>query len=54
VLFRSTKQKGNGLGLAAAYSIIRKHNGCITVESEPGKGSVFRVGLPLHPEERGR
>ena len=42
----TTKQKGNGLGLAAAYSILRKHNGCITVESEPGKGSVFHVYLP--------
>jgi two-component system, cell cycle sensor histidine kinase and response regulator CckA len=44
--FFSTKQKGHGLGLATAYSIMRKHNGCIDVESEPGKGSIFHVYLP--------
>jgi signal transduction histidine kinase len=37
----TTKQKGSGLGLAAAYSIIKKHNGYITVESEFGKGLYF-------------
>ncbi len=44
--FFTTKQKGHGLGLATAYSIIRKHDGCIDVESEPGKGSVFHIYLP--------
>jgi len=43
----TTKQKGSGLGLATSYSIARKHNGLITVESEPGKGAVFRVFLPV-------
>jgi signal transduction histidine kinase/CheY-like chemotaxis protein len=37
---------GTGLGLALCYAIIRSLDGQITVESEPGKGSVFRVVLP--------
>jgi len=44
--FFTTKQKGSGLGLAASYSIIRKHEGLITVESEPGRGTTFHVYLP--------
>ncbi|MBI5048422.1 MAG: PAS domain S-box protein [Deltaproteobacteria bacterium] len=47
----TTKQKGSGLGLAAAYSIIKKHNGYITVESEFGKGAVFYVYLPVSDKE---
>jgi PAS domain S-box-containing protein len=42
----TTKEKGSGLGLAISYSIIRAHNGGITVESEPGVGSRFTVYLP--------
>ena len=42
----TTKQLGNGLGLATCYSIIKKHGGNITVESTPGKGSTFHVCLP--------
>ncbi len=44
--FFSTKQKGSGLGLATSYSIVKKHDGCIEVESKPGKGSTFHVYLP--------
>ncbi len=44
--FFTTKAGGHGLGLATSYSIIQKHDGLITVESTPGKGSVFRVYLP--------
>jgi two-component system, cell cycle sensor histidine kinase and response regulator CckA len=44
--FYTTKTKGHGLGLATCYSIINRHRGCITVESEPGKGSIFHVFLP--------
>lgn len=47
----TTKQKGSGLGLAATYSIIRKHDGHITVESELGKGTVFHVYLPASEGE---
>ncbi len=42
----TTKEKGNGLGLAITYSIIRKHDGYITVESEPGIGTTFHIYLP--------
>ncbi len=42
----TTKEKGNGLGLAITYSIIRKHDGYITVESEPGTGTTFHIYLP--------
>jgi two-component system, cell cycle sensor histidine kinase and response regulator CckA len=42
----STKQKGSGLGLATTYSIIEKHNGYITVESELGMGTTFYIYLP--------
>lgn len=41
--------KGTGLGLSLAYSIIQRHHGSITVDSEPGKGSCFRIVLPIHP-----
>jgi PAS domain S-box-containing protein len=42
----TTRQKGSGLGLATSYSIIKKHGGHITVESELGVGSTFSVYLP--------
>jgi len=42
----STKTKGSGLGLTSAYSIIRNHNGLITVESELGIGTTFYIYLP--------
>jgi PAS domain S-box-containing protein len=42
----TTKPKGSGLGLATAYSIIKNHQGYITVESTPGKGSAFFIYLP--------
>ncbi len=42
----TTKKKGSGLGLASTYSIIKKHGGYITVESEPGKGTTFIFYLP--------
>lgn len=45
-------QKGMGLGLALGDSIIRKHGGAITVESETGKGSTFHIYLPAVVSDR--
>jgi PAS domain S-box-containing protein len=44
--YYTTKQKGSGLGLATAYSIIKKHNGIIWVESKIGKGATFYIFIP--------
>jgi PAS domain S-box-containing protein len=47
--FFTTKQKGSGLGLSTCFSIISRHGGRITVESEPGKGTTFHIYLPASP-----
>lgn len=44
----TTKQKGNGLGLAICYSIIKKHFGHILVNSDVGAGSTFIIYLPAN------
>ena len=49
----TTKQTGTGLGLAAVYSIIKKHRGHIEVESQLGQGTTFRFWLPaLHQQAK--
>ncbi len=42
----TTKKKGSGLGLASVYSIVKRHDGHIIVESAPGRGATFHVYLP--------
>jgi two-component system cell cycle sensor histidine kinase/response regulator CckA len=53
----TTKPGGSGLGLATAYTIVSRHSGHITFESEPGVGTTFRVYLPasdkMIPEKKG-
>lgn len=46
--FFTTKGKnGTGMGMAVSFGIIRRHNGSIDVESEPGRGATFRISLPV-------
>jgi PAS domain S-box-containing protein len=45
--FSTKKKKGTGMGLAVVSRIVSSHGGRTTVESEPGKGAIFRVMLPI-------
>jgi len=51
--FYTTKFMGRGLGLASALGIIQDHGGCLSVESAPGKGSIFHIYLPRGRETAG-
>jgi PAS domain S-box-containing protein len=44
--FFSTRKDGSGLGLAVCYSIVKQHEGALTVESSPGAGTTFFIHLP--------
>lgn len=48
----TTKEEGSGLGLAVTHSIIAKHNGSISVESQPGEGTTFTLYLPASIREQ--
>ena len=40
--------KGTGLGLSLAYGIVQKHRGRIDIDTAPGRGTTFRISLPIH------
>ena len=50
--FYSTKFTGRGLGLSVALGLVKANGGAITLESMPGKGSIFRVYFPVSEERR--
>ena len=49
--FFSTKFTGRGLGLPVVLGAVKAHDGAVAVESEPGRGAVFRIYLPLSTEQ---
>ncbi len=48
----TTKESGTGLGLTITFKIVKEHDGEITVESTPGKGTTFVIHLPIPQPER--
>lgn len=49
--FYTTKKKGSGLGLMIVHRIVREHGGLIKMESQVGKGTTFRIWLPMHERQ---
>jgi signal transduction histidine kinase len=53
-LYFTTKSGGSGIGLAMTYRILQLHHGSIDVQSRKGRGTEFRLRIPLAATERGR
>ena len=51
-LYYTTKPRGSGIGLAMTFRAVQLHGGTIEVDGEAGKGTTFRITLPLASEER--
>jgi two-component system, NtrC family, sensor histidine kinase HydH len=52
--FFTTKESGHGIGLAVVHRIVRDHLGKVDVESDPGKGTRFRLWFPLLAKDGSR
>ena len=52
--FFTTKENGTGLGLAIALRIVERHGGALEFQTQPGRGTVFGVVLPVSPSTDSR
>ncbi len=50
--FFTTRNTGSGLGLTVVYKVVREHGGDLQVDSIPGRGSTFRISLPVPQREK--
>ncbi|ABF42276.1 multi-sensor signal transduction histidine kinase [Candidatus Koribacter versatilis Ellin345] len=50
-LYFTTKKTGTGIGLAMTYRVMQLHNGALEFETEPGKGTTFRLQVPLRQSQ---
>ncbi|HEY3927027.1 MAG TPA: ATP-binding protein [Candidatus Koribacter sp.] len=53
-LYFTTKKAGSGIGLAMTYRVLQLHNGALEFETEPGKGTTFRLQVPLEGTQSGQ
>ncbi|HVC47755.1 MAG TPA: ATP-binding protein [Terracidiphilus sp.] len=53
-LYFTTRAEGSGIGLAMTYRILQLHHGSVDVQSEPGRGTEFRLRIPLSAADWGR